>query len=692
VSTTYAVNGRPTTVDDFASTSVAVQNTGAVPLYIEPLGRIVDVGATVTVPGWSARRTRVRTAGQDGTAVVTLTAGTPAAGPGPGGVTFDPGPASSMSVSVSGGTWYTNEGLTTAASFPVTVTAPTVLYPSAAASVVITATVGTTSQARGMNVTDGSAEAFVWTPSTDVERAAAGVSAGTGTYALRVPDWITARAYVVGELAVSSGTIYRCTTAHTSGGAFDGSKFTAVSGGGGASLPTQTGNSGKVLTTDGSSASWGLPAGVVDTTDIGYDVIVCAGQSNMVGPDTAIDLTYYDVTNPRIFRWVTAGNGTAALSSYKSAISLASDPLGFPDTMSGVSPAMEFARRYVQTISPNRKVLIVPTAVQGTPLVTTTGTTWNSSLGSGLYVSSLRTVSMAMAAAGPGSRIVAVLWHQGESDALSSETGPNYQAALDALISGYRTQLPTVTSTTPFVLGGMEPGWVNTPNGTSVTIAAVHAATPTRVANTGYGYGPNDGTNNIHYTAPQSRKLGAAMFYAFLTARSGAWSTATESLYDHNVWLPLSQLTATPNVASGSIAVGTLVTASVAGTVPAIWIPVGTGQTGLTATVKLWASTAAGTADGTASATTRSTPGWQRIAFGTPVSVTAGQSFVVSVWNGTNYFRVDGSSLTGLFPQQSPRGLLWAPSTGNSRFGGGNVNPSGTAGNQPFVDPEFIPA
>jgi hypothetical protein len=182
VSTTYAVNGRPITVDDFQSTSVAVQNTGTEVLFIEPLGRQVPAGQTVTVPGWSTRRTRVRTAGQNGTAVVTLTAGTPAAGPGPGGVTFDPGPAASVSLSISGGTWYSNEGLTTAVSFPVSLVAPTVLYPAAAGSITVTAVVGGTTQVRGMNVNEGSAEGFTWVPSTDAERAAAGVSAGTGTY------------------------------------------------------------------------------------------------------------------------------------------------------------------------------------------------------------------------------------------------------------------------------------------------------------------------------------------------------------------------------------------------------------------------------------------------------------------------------------------------------------------------------
>ena len=55
----------------------------------------------------------------------------------------------------------------------------------------------------------------------------------TSTLALRAPDWITGRAYIVGELVTNAGTLYRTTTAHTSGATFDGTKFTAIGGGGG---------------------------------------------------------------------------------------------------------------------------------------------------------------------------------------------------------------------------------------------------------------------------------------------------------------------------------------------------------------------------------------------------------------------------------------------------------------------------
>jgi hypothetical protein len=90
-------------VDDGTSTSASVQNTGTVPILARPTGRQIAAGATVSIPCWSNQRTTLQTSGQAGDRVVTLTAGSPAAGPGPGGVTLDPGAAASMSVSISGG-------------------------------------------------------------------------------------------------------------------------------------------------------------------------------------------------------------------------------------------------------------------------------------------------------------------------------------------------------------------------------------------------------------------------------------------------------------------------------------------------------------------------------------------------------------------------------------------------------------
>lgn len=69
-------------------------------------------------------------------------------------------------------------------------------------------------------------------------------------------SWTTARAYTVGTVVENGGTSYICIVAHTSGTfATDlaAAKWQLVATSG---LPSQTGNNGKLLTTNGSTASW----------------------------------------------------------------------------------------------------------------------------------------------------------------------------------------------------------------------------------------------------------------------------------------------------------------------------------------------------------------------------------------------------------------------------------------------------
>lgn len=87
---------------------------------------------------------------------------------------------------------------------------------------------------------------------------AAGLSV---TYAKLAPDWVTGRAYVVGELVTSSGSLYRCTTAHTSAGAFDGSKF-AVTGSGASALQAKQGLASAVVDAGGTGTHTTLAAAV----------------------------------------------------------------------------------------------------------------------------------------------------------------------------------------------------------------------------------------------------------------------------------------------------------------------------------------------------------------------------------------------------------------------------------------------
>lgn len=108
--------------------------------------------------------------------------------------------------------------------------------------------------------------------------------------------WVTATAYSVGDVVENSNSSYICIVAHTSGTfATDlaAVKWQVVASA--ASLPTQTGNSGKVLTTNGSNASWaavntlalpiggGTLTGALNGTAATFSGALAAGATTFTG-------------------------------------------------------------------------------------------------------------------------------------------------------------------------------------------------------------------------------------------------------------------------------------------------------------------------------------------------------------------------------------------------------------------------
>jgi len=75
--------------------------------------------------------------------------------------------------------------------------------------------------------------------------------------------WTTGTEYAIDDVVIEGVSSYVCIQAHTAGATFagDSSKWDAIAVG--ANVPDQTGNSGKVLKTDGSTLTWGdgLPTG-----------------------------------------------------------------------------------------------------------------------------------------------------------------------------------------------------------------------------------------------------------------------------------------------------------------------------------------------------------------------------------------------------------------------------------------------
>lgn len=238
----------------------------------------------------------------------------------------------------------------------------------------------------------------------------------------------------------------------------------------------------------------------------GYDIVILAGQSNMSGRGTPYSTTT-DPVNPRIFQY-------KSKTPNANTIVPAAEPLDMHDTPTGIGPGLQFARWYAaRALDPARKVLLVPVAHGGTPLVSNAALAWRRGVAGNLYANMISQAQGALAAAGTGARIVAMLWVQGETDGDANVTGAAYQTDFDALLNGIRTDLGV--SDLPIVIGTMVPEYLTT--GTRTQINGVHRSTPLRVARTDVAVGAsgaNMGDGN-HYNAAGQRANGRAMYDAF---------------------------------------------------------------------------------------------------------------------------------------------------------------------------------
>jgi hypothetical protein len=184
------------------------------------------------------------------------------------------------------------------------------------------------------------------------------------------------------------------------------------------------------------------------TTTPGYDVIMLAGQSNMVGYNTTADNPTYAAVSPQVFMWNYA-NGT---------IVAAQDPLIMTGGSLNVGPGLTFAKAYAASIASNRKVLLVGVA-QGTTGFNNGWLAPTSSTNSALSANAVTTVNKAIAAAGAGAKFVGIIWDQGEND-VYYETYPAYQTNLLNLIQYFRTSITGASSITPFIATELTYAWM----------------------------------------------------------------------------------------------------------------------------------------------------------------------------------------------------------------------------------------
>lgn len=246
----------------------------------------------------------------------------------------------------------------------------------------------------------------------------------------------------------------------------------------------------------------------------GYDVVLMIGQSNMAGFGAYI-VPAFDLTDPRIEQWGSAGKAI-----------LASEPLEHPDLAlhpGRIGPGLAFGRAYIKNLPTNRKLLLVPAAYGGTGFITND---WNP--GDRLYIEAVRRTNEALATDPQGNCMAAILWSQGETDAVGSFGTAAYTAALDRMISSLRRDIAATSgvATAPFLLGQFSPDWI-APRPTAAQQAILDAinATPGRVAYTALVSTEGLLSNNtqglaapVHLDAASQRIYGVRFFTAIDSA------------------------------------------------------------------------------------------------------------------------------------------------------------------------------
>lgn len=211
-------------------------------------------------------------------------------------------------------------------------------------------------------------------------------------------------------------------------------------------------------------SGWPCSAAPLSNSEFsGYDIIVLAGQSNAEG--VGMGPVFADRTNDaRLFQF-----GRAGADNYK--IIPAADPLqswSYPNN--AVSFGMSFAREYAVTMPADRHVLIIPVAYGGSSILQWLSPPSEHSLPSpssrkDLYADMRMRILTALGM-NPANRVVALLWHQGETDIIYIQGQTPlmahknvYAMHLQNFITNLRADFPTVPAF-PILMGEPVASWM----------------------------------------------------------------------------------------------------------------------------------------------------------------------------------------------------------------------------------------
>jgi hypothetical protein len=261
-----------------------------------------------------------------------------------------------------------------------------------------------------------------------------------------------------------------------------------------------------------------LGGGRSDPRDTGSDIVLILGQSNAQGAGVPFDSSIDILTSGINQLAGSEGPENTVIPAIESLYHVGR----WVDGTNGrprVGPVMEFARQYFYTQPSNRDVLIVPAALGSTSITGNESYSWdpdNTTAVVNLFHRAVEKTQMALAL-NPNNRLVAILWHQGESDA-GAKTESQYRTKLLQIIDLLHGEFG---ATVPFLIGGLVPEWVGT-NPLRQAIQNALASIPAQRNYTAYTAGPS-GMNQdelIHYNAVGARNLGLRFFSILDRARA----------------------------------------------------------------------------------------------------------------------------------------------------------------------------
>ena len=217
-------------------------------------------------------------------------------------------------------------------------------------------------------------------------------------------------------------------------------------------------------------------------------IFVLAGQSNMAGRGEVeeIDRT----PHPRVFElnendeWV-----------------VATEPVHFDKPkVIGTGPGLAFGKAIAERY-PDIRVGLVPTAVGGSAIETWTTGGYHEQTGLHPWDDAVRRLRVAM----PAGEIMAILWHQGESDS-RAERAPLYESRLHDLIRRFRDVAGN--DQLPFIVGqlGQFKEWSEGRR----LVNSVHQDVPDHFENARFvsSDGLTDTGDGTHFDSASSRELG----------------------------------------------------------------------------------------------------------------------------------------------------------------------------------------